>query len=224
MPYTDPRSKRFVERHILSKMSIEDVEKFKKLYPIAPREVIEREFKLTWREARMLACYLGVKRSSRTDPFVEIFFKGVEPLNLSDFDLGFIVGFFEGEGSITVLTCGKGKGKNKNYGLRLNIVNTDKRIIEKVHNMLGMGFITERRRKKGRTLYELNVSDYVDVYRFLITIRPHLVTEKKRKLADLVLEYLRRRAFREPVEDIVREIWCINGRHKKNLVCKEVGA
>jgi len=213
VPFRDRKVNRFVERRILSKLTREDVEDFKTLYPIAPREVLEKWFNLGWGELNKLGCYLAVKRSSRPKPYVKIFYEGLEPLSLDPFNLGFVVGFFEGEGDILVSTSSVPGGAK--YSLRVHMYNTDASLIEKVREVIGMGRIYRNSRAGRRTLHILRLGRMEDIYRFLAAVRPHLVSERKRRLTDLALEFMRRRALRKPVDDIHLEMRKLNRRRWK---------
>lgn len=70
---------------------------------------------------------------------------------MTDTELAYIAGFFDGEGSITINENGKPspRGKNPNHTLQVSIGNTDPRVLIWLHEEFG-GFLTYRKQVSPR--------------------------------------------------------------------------
>ena len=135
--------------------------------------------------------------------------------DLTDFDLGFIIGLIEGEGTLTISVA-------RGYGRPLiQIANTDLELINKTSTLLGTGFTIRDARKGRKTAYYLKTSSIHKIMQILTKLRPYFVSERKRKLCDLLLEYCKLRethylkkgkkfgtSTRE--EEIIREVRMLN--------------
>ncbi len=110
---------------------------------------------------------------------------------ISQFDLGFIVGFFEGEGCIGLYNKSYKEYNNKcNYGIFTCISNTNKNILNKIQRILQIGNIRLGKEKtiKSKTIYQFDLRVY-EIKDFLETILPHLNIKKYQAL--IALEYLK---------------------------------
>jgi len=108
---------------------------------------------------------------------------------MNRFDLGYVVGLFEGEGNISIVI--NTKSKNPMLSPRVEISNQDRNLLEKVKEILGFGQIYRGSKKSG--MWRWNIQNLADVLRFCELIEPYLVSEKKRKLCLLVAEFCRSR-------------------------------
>lgn len=112
---------------------------------------------------------------------------------MTDFDIGYIVGFFEGEGCICVTHYSR-KGKRKNessFQVMVQIGNTNKAILDKICSLLGYGYVIPDRTKRKKPFYYFRVNKQADKLKFLEMIKPYLIEKKQR--AELVCEFLKRR-------------------------------
>jgi hypothetical protein len=146
----------------------------------------------SWKAIKWKANQLDLKRD-----FKLVYF----PLNLSDFDLGYIAGFFDGEGCISI-TRSKRKSGNINYNQYISIANTDLETLKWVTKTTNLGRVrrleppppserTEKWRQRPwmwSKCYTWQVSSLAECYRFITDIGPHL--KIKKKLAELLLEFI----------------------------------
>ncbi len=107
---------------------------------------------------------------------------------MTEFELGFIIGLIEGEGSITL-----GKGVCKNYqGFSLHprffITNTNLQILNEAKRIIGGVIYTEKlKNPKHKIKYKLAI-DGVKLKNFLLEICPYLLSKKKR--CGLLIKYI----------------------------------
>jgi hypothetical protein len=102
--------------------------------------------------------------------------RNLEPGNLTNEELAYLAGFFDGEGSVTIHENFRPspRGKSPNHTLQVAIGNTDPRILAWVHSVFG-GSLQFRPSTKPRhrdiTMWILRSNGAA---RFLRTIRPFL--------------------------------------------------
>ena len=119
--------------------------------------------------------------------------------NIIGFDLGYIIGLFEGEGYIAFnYSLRKDKCESEYYTVHIGISNTNKKLVEKVKNILGYGKITKQAKpkKKHKQCYIWRITAQKETLRFLELVFPFLI-EKKEK-AILVMEFLKLRIACNP--------------------------
>lgn len=111
------------------------------------------------------------------------------PSSISDLECGIMVGLLEGEGNISLIT-----GKRTNLSPTIEITNTDQDILRKVEEILGPGvWKSSRGNPAWKTSYHYKIGSVQAVSDFIELIGPHLISDKKRKLAQLLLEYCKSR-------------------------------
>jgi hypothetical protein len=117
------------------------------------------------------------------------------------FWLGWLVGFIDGEGSVSIRRLGKRNGKTRNDGRfnqlapSIQITSTDLSAIEKAHEILklwGVGSLIYHRNRVDKTpTHILWCSGYKRLHGVLSLITPFLVIKKRQ--AQLVYELVDRR-------------------------------
>jgi len=126
---------------------------------------------------------------------------------LTDNELAYIAGFFDGEGSITIHINGRKyspRGVSPNHTLQVSIGNTDTLIPSWIQSVYG-GSLTHRfpdnERCKRVTQWQLRC---VGALAFLEDIYPHL--KMKRPQAEIAMNYQRRKIMHGPRRLILKEI------------------
>jgi len=101
-----------------------------------------------------------------------------------------LAGIIDGEGSINSYFRDKERrnGKGSNYGIFLQIVNSDKDIIDKVVDLCGVKIAYESQRPNRRKMYHVTINKTSEIIRILKSIHPYLTGYKQRR-AELALEY-----------------------------------
>jgi len=115
--------------------------------------------------------------------------------NLSDIDLSYIAGFFDGEGSITIHhNCRPSpRGKSPNHTLQVSIGNTDPSILILIHKNFGGSILARKRRPGHRDVTQWAIRAALALP-FLEAIRPFL--RMKSKQADVAIAYQKTKAMR----------------------------
>ena len=107
---------------------------------------------------------------------------------LSDVELGYLAGLFDGEGSIAIIKMRRPPHRETSFNLNISITNSDPEMLDLVHRRLG-GHICVMGRYKGRG--KLVKRWYQSGYKAAPILRRLLpVLIAKRKQAVLALEYL----------------------------------
>ena len=134
---------------------------------------------------------------------------------MTEFELGFIIGLVEGEGSITL---GRGICKNpQRFSLhpRFFITNTDMILLKKVQSIIGGTIFKKEKRQKinHKSGFKLCI-DGKKVKTLLLKLEPYLIS--KRKQCQLLLEYVntheRKNGYSEKDIDIFFKIKDLNKR------------
>ena len=119
-------------------------------------------------------------------------------------DIAWAAGFFDGEGSVSLLWSKRKANKNVWWRLQVTVVNCDRRALERFVEVVGEGRLYTRRPQEGhRTIHYLRSSDAV-AERILRRLQSHLVSKKE--VVDLALES-RELGQRKPYERIPEERW-----------------
>jgi hypothetical protein len=107
---------------------------------------------------------------------------------LSDFELGYIVGLLEGEGSITM-------SRNKtleSFQIQVSITNTNKLLLLRVFNILKIGRLDAKSPVKlkvtWKKCYQYRIIKQVEILNFLKLVRPYLI--EKAVKADIIIKFL----------------------------------
>jgi len=108
---------------------------------------------------------------------------------LSEFELGYISGFVDGEGSITYSSKASSR-----IQYRIQIVNSDQNVITWLHELLCIGRIRINQPRKSQHLisYNLTIERQGDVWAFLRMMLPYLKVKNakaKQVLDDLEQKY-----------------------------------
>jgi len=110
--------------------------------------------------------------------------KSVIPL-LSDFQIGYIAGFIDGEGSLMIIR--NNNRSEVNYTPIITVTNTNRKSIETISNWLKIGYITDHSDNPNwAPCYSLRIQRIVDVWTLVDFIEPYLIV--KRRQAQLVKE------------------------------------
>lgn len=109
---------------------------------------------------------------------------------MTDFELGYVVGLFEGEGFIA-LNLQK-TDTNEHYGINIGFSNNSFETLEKVKSILGCGKIFKRRATgRWQPNGSLIISKQKDALSFLEKVYPYLIIKKEK--AELIIEFLKLR-------------------------------
>jgi len=116
---------------------------------------------------------------------------------MTGFNLGFVVGMFEGEGCISFNYSNRknpGKGYREYYTVHVIVGNSNKKLLKRFCDIVGVGKVvkkTKKPKRKHKTMYVWRISSQKKVFSFLAQVFPYLI-EKKEK-AVLVMEFLESR-------------------------------
>ena len=159
----------------------EEIELLKKYYPRGEIDKLIEMLGRTKASIQSKAWNLGLR------------VKGLKPAevdNFSDFDLGYLAGMIEGEGSISIQAQGKGK-----YAPTVMVTsNTDKEVVKHVMEILDRaGFkaymVTNQKGRGRRKPVEVVIIKGITyVYPFLKKIKPY-IKGRKREIASLVIKF-----------------------------------
>jgi hypothetical protein len=136
----------------------------------------------------------------------------------NDYEKGLLVGLIEGEGTITISRV----GRNKAFRPIVRIANTKQEIIDAVFQLLKKnGFKPKLDRSNKKGLWGVELGGLRKVLPFLSDVSSLLISEQKKKLAKLVIEYSKIR-IKTPVPhgysetprvfEIIKEIRELNQR------------
>jgi len=124
------------------------------------------------------------------------------PDNLNDFDLGYLVGIFEGEGCIAFnYSERKDEYPREYYTVHIVIGNTNKKLLKNIQNITGLGKVLSKGKpiiSKYKECFIWRISKQKEVLWFLKQCFPYLI-EKKEK-AKLVMPFLESRIKCNPNE------------------------
>lgn len=126
--------------------------------------------------------------------------------SLSEIDIAYIAGFFDGEGCVCVHHAGKETENKKSiYILTATIANTNKSVMDYLHSVLG-GYIAENNKIIGcKTCYVLHFNSR-KAYKLLEKLLPYLRVKKKQaeltmKLRDIITNKKRRKLNDEDIKE-----------------------
>lgn len=108
---------------------------------------------------------------------------------ISERDLGYIAGIVDGEGCITIVKQAPNKlrkEKNSRYGIVCQVANTDKRLIDWLHDCFGGSIRITEKREKWRTAWTWAIRS-TQAFKFLKLIRDYSLI--KQNQIDLVIEF-----------------------------------
>lgn len=109
--------------------------------------------------------------------------------NLTQYELGYIAGFLDGEGSLAFSCTWRG-GRPKPIGLRVDITNLDPMSIKFIHKILkvpwGLRLYDSKPRGQATALY---FSGTQKVKEFLENITPYLILKKEQ--AEIILKFIK---------------------------------
>jgi len=134
---------------------------------------------------------------------------------LTDVELAYIAGFFDGEGSLTIHENGKPspRGISPNHTLQVSICNTDPLIIMWLHSFFG-GALSYRKPKKASWR---NIAQWTlraaSTLPFLETIQPFV--RMKSEQVEIGIEFQRAKSMRGPKKVSLEEVqWRESQRQK----------
>lgn len=149
--------------------------------------------------AKKIATYLNRPAHSVAVKAMEIGIKwfgedleNLEPMAFNDFELGLLIGLIEGEGTITIKSRER---KSCKPFASISVANTDPEILEVAGKLLGAG-ITDYmlwKMRESSTCPQARLSAVPRILRILLAIEPFLISDRKRELANRVIEFCRLR-------------------------------
>lgn len=167
----------------------EEEEILKNLYPEAKRkEVMKALPRRTWGAIRARAEKLEIKRC-KVPYWLDYEKSKLVTGDITDFELGFIVGLFEGEGYVSLHHPKKG---NRSPSASIGISNTNIELLKKAQSIIGGGIYYNSNKGK-KTCYHLTVQRHNAVLFFLERLLPHLI--EKREKAVKVIEHIKLKAI-----------------------------
>lgn len=104
---------------------------------------------------------------------------------ISDYDLGWVVGMIEGEGTFVV--------KERQVNIRVSQIEADRLNLEKLMNVLGMGYINgpyQYADHPRNPMLMWTVGDYVNCYKLLTRIYS-LLSPRRQAQASQAIEFLK---------------------------------
>jgi len=153
------------------------------LYPSAPKEAILKAIpRHTWSAIQARANQLGIRRLTKT--LWKCPTSRLANGEVTDFELGFIVGLLEGEGSISIHND-KRRDKNR---VSISIGNTNLELLKKAQGIIGGQIVANKKTVKGNTMYHLQIQSHGEVYAILKRLLPFLIV--KRRKAIEAIKYL----------------------------------
>jgi len=114
---------------------------------------------------------------------------------LNDFELGYIAGLIDGEGSIRIVYANKGHGK-KAFVVQINVWNTDPEVIFWLKRKLGGSIIVEKKdikRRRYRPLFRWTLSGNFGVFCLLSKIKDKLIVKKE--TAKIVYDFCKTKIY-----------------------------
>jgi hypothetical protein len=110
-------------------------------------------------------------------------------MSTSSAQLGYIAGFLDGEGHITIRRCNATRSITPSYQPVVGFTNRDLRPLQLIHQLFG-GKIYQKARKlpQHRPAFELTIFRRAETKALLEALLPHLIM--KREQADLALRLL----------------------------------
>jgi len=109
-------------------------------------------------------------------------------VDLESFSLGYLAAIIDGEGSISLFT--RNRGSYDDFLPYVEISNTEKEIIESARDMADVGEVYETPRKtEHKTIYRLCIRRQHDIVLLLERVKPFLMSKRKQRLAELLIEY-----------------------------------
>lgn len=171
-----------------------------------------------WGAILTKACRLGLKRSiihSWQECELSRLLRG----EATEFEKGFIVGLFEGEGSIII-----GVDKKRQSGIVtfpiMEIANTNLELIKKAQKIIGGKIYKDSSRcKQGKKLmHSLRLTRQLSVFETLTHLLPYLTAKKEE--ATLVLNFIKLKTRKHRCEPVTRDELSIIKKLKK-LHCRQ---
>lgn len=128
------------------------------------------------------------------------------PRSLSGFELGYVVGLFEGEGHISLNESHRNDPKRTVcYSVHIGITNTNRALLEKAKEIIGIGVVRSHHQpnKNNKDCFIWHLGDQKSVLWFLNQVYPYLI-EKKEK-ATLLIPFLESRIACNPHKKASRD-------------------
>jgi len=175
----------------MKKMWTEDeIADLRRLYPTTSYEVLGTYFGRSFISITHKADRLHIRRE------IPNWVKPVEPLHLEGFDLGFVIGMIEGEGTISL-------GQKNHLSPHIQIVNTQWELLEIPRRLLNnWGTIYDHCAEGNRQQsWTYKIFKSVEVEEVLRVLEPHLITKKKQAQLILELIELSKSNVRHPIKD-----------------------
>ena len=112
---------------------------------------------------------------------------------MTDFEKGYILGLFEGEGFIAFNHSHRERNPNDHYyTVHIGIVNTNYKTLKKIKSILKFGSITEKPvEKRWKRCWQWRISKQSEIFYFLKILYPYLIIKKEK--ATLLLKFLESR-------------------------------
>ena len=174
------------------KWSKEEIEVLRQHYSDGePKFILNLLKDRTWRGIKFQAMKLGMMRRIFTSKPHK---SGLLDGSASPFDIGYIAGLIDGEGSIGFSQQRKINGYTR-YRPRINVYNTDLKLMKKTQNILGGTIVKSTKAKYYyKTPYRIAVRQDDAILKTLNIILENLTT--KHEQAKLIIEFIKSRQTR----------------------------
>jgi len=166
----------------------EEIEILKKYYPVASWDTLLRLLPNRSKSSIVQkACQLGLTRTGLARCKRKSFDSKLLRGEATPFEIGFIVGLIEGEGTFNL----KLRKNRKHAQPRFTISNTDLRLLKYAQSIIGGRIRKQRVSKRGTICYALEIAKIDAIYKTLEKLIPYLITKKKQ--AKVMYEYCKLR-------------------------------
>jgi len=185
--------------------TVEQEDLLKKYYPYASKKTLAKQFpNRSFQSLTDKANEFGLQRlyCSRGDINTSKLVEG----KASAFEIGYVAGFIDGEGSISIVSPGK-RIKNMHPDPYITIANTNEEVIDFIIGIIGGCKYIQKRKWKSmlgnKTLYYAKIASIRLIYRTLVRLEKFLIVKKKN--AKIVKEFCRVRLLRPWFGGIIKE-------------------
>jgi len=125
----------------------------------------------------------------------------------SEFEVGYTVALIEGEGTLRIRLVPYSHSDKTTLAPEISIINTELEMLERVKSIIGGRLIRREKTKNKKQVYRLQTQNTRHILQILEKIKDRFASPKKRKLAELLIEFCERRLKRinDPNQQIVND-------------------
>lgn len=174
----------------LSRWTEDELDILRVGYPCLNKEELLKSLpKKRWTSIRHKSEELGLKCNA--EKFYKRNWKKFDMGSFSDFDKGYLAGFIDADGSITIKKAVDKRVNKTYYAPLVSFYNTDAKLMSKIRSIVKTGSFHKgkRRKPKHKPKFVYNVGSINGAKQILEQITPHLIVKRRR--AELVLEFIK---------------------------------